>query len=293
MANVKRFDEAKLESELKKFERYIVNPPEHSRVFDITPELAAQLLKLYNRNNRPSKPTNIKRYAGDMVAGEWVLTGDSLKFSQDGVLRDGQNRLMACVRAGVPFETHVVFGIDDMSFDRMDRGKVRDASDVLAILGVKNSHTIAAAVAWAHRIEANQVRGRQTLDPRQVRRLFEERYSTLPDFLPMGRRLWKLMGQPPSITTALLYLFHRVDPAKAEAFGEAWASGQWDGKFRAIKLLQTQIASISAMSQRALNDTVRIAMIIKAWNLYLSGRVGRANEISWSLDEEFPQIEGK
>jgi len=39
-------------------------------------------------------------------------------------------------------------------------------------------------------------------------------------------------------------------------------------------------------------EAVRAALVVKAWNLFVSGRTGRKNEIEWSLAEDFPEIKG-
>src|SRR5260370_32986795 len=116
---------------LERIRSYVKHAPEHSRVFTITPPIAEGLLLDYNSGNRPKKPKAIARYAEDMAAQRWSVTGDTIKFSKR--LRDGQNRLAACVRSGVPFRTYIVFGIDDDAFDRMDQGRNRSGSDILAI----------------------------------------------------------------------------------------------------------------------------------------------------------------
>jgi hypothetical protein len=125
---------------LERIRRCIDNPPENSKVFTITPMVAQALLRDYDFENRPKKPKAIARYADDMAARRWSLTGDPIKFSKEKKhLRDGQNRLKACVRAGAPFTTYIVFGVDDAAFDRMDQGRNRSGSDVLTIVGYTNT----------------------------------------------------------------------------------------------------------------------------------------------------------
>jgi hypothetical protein len=118
----------------------------------ITPKICLELLK-YNENNRPQKPKKIAEYENYMMAGEWMLTGDTIKFSNAKLLRDGQNRLKACERAGVPFRTHIVFGIDDEAFDRLNQGKNRNGADVLSIAGYQYVAALSGAVRWTHLIE--------------------------------------------------------------------------------------------------------------------------------------------
>ena len=78
----------------------ISNPPENTRIIEFSPKLASYVLENLNVNNRTKKKKNIRRYAKDMSSGNWSLTGDTIQFSKNGVLMNGQNRLFACVKAG-------------------------------------------------------------------------------------------------------------------------------------------------------------------------------------------------
>src|SRR4051794_4301498 len=83
--------------------KWLNSPPENSRRVWITPELARAILTDLNKGTRTKKPEEIRRYANDMKDGRWVMTGESIKFGTDGLLKDGQNRLSACVQANVSF----------------------------------------------------------------------------------------------------------------------------------------------------------------------------------------------
>ena len=168
-------------------------------MFTITPVIAEALLRDYNFDNRPKKPKAIARYAEDMAAQRWSLTGDTIKFSKEKRLRDGQNRLAACVRAGAPFRTYIVFGIDDTAFDRMDQGRNRSGSDVLAIAGYSNTAALSGAVRWAHLIETGRAKNRDTYPAPEVLRLLRERYGVLPDYLPQARGIYAITKQPLSM----------------------------------------------------------------------------------------------
>src|SRR5947208_3113792 len=111
----------------------IMHPPTNSRVIEFSPKLAEYVLTKLNLSNRPLKPAKIKKYAADLSEGLWGLTGDTIKFGTDGLLKDGQNRLSASMRAGKTMSSHVVFGIDPRLFSRMDIGKNRTGGDVFSI----------------------------------------------------------------------------------------------------------------------------------------------------------------
>lgn len=139
-------DEMSVDVQIKNLTSLINNPPQNSRVITVTPELASYILENLNPANRSLKPINIKRYKNDMERNNWSLTGESIKFGTDGFLKDGQNRLKACIDAKANFVTHAMFGIDPNTFHHMDTGKNRVGQDVLKILGVKNANAVCGAV---------------------------------------------------------------------------------------------------------------------------------------------------
>ena len=97
----------------------------------ITPVIAEALLS-FNTNNIPPAPNKIQQYAISMEEGRWKLNGDSIRFSNDGVLLDGQNRLLACIAAKSDFVTNIVVGLEPEVFNTIDQGRVRRQSQLLA-----------------------------------------------------------------------------------------------------------------------------------------------------------------
>ena len=60
----------------RRLERFIAGPPRNSRVFKITPAIAAWILDTYNRYNRSMKPRAIARFARHMGDSNWAITGE-------------------------------------------------------------------------------------------------------------------------------------------------------------------------------------------------------------------------
>jgi hypothetical protein len=277
---------------LDRIKHYIDQPPVNSRVFRFTPMIAETVLRDFNKKNRPKKPRQIALYAADMAAGMWPLTGDTLKFSDAKRLADGQNRFMACLRAGVPFSSHVVFGIDDAAFDRLDQGRNRDGADVLAIAGFQNTSALAGAVRWANLIEQDRAKLRDTYQPAEILRLLNERYADLPKFVGPGSAIYRVTRQPQGLVTALLYLFDKVNAPKAAEFGTAWETGNWAGKYTAIGIMQKRLAEMTQSTSGRVHDVVRAALIVIAWNLFVQGRKGRKLDMLWDPAQPFPGING-
>lgn len=73
----------------------------------ITPEMAQELLTA-NTKNRPASARNLDRIKAAMMAGQFHFTGDAIRIGEDGVLYDGQHRLMAAVATGCTFKSIVI-----------------------------------------------------------------------------------------------------------------------------------------------------------------------------------------
>lgn len=127
-----------------------------SVVADLTPDLAAKLLAR-NPANRPirerGQTRSVEAYAAAMRRGEWVLNGQTLSISKDGLLNDGQHRCSAVIEAGVPVAALLTFGVDRDSRHTVDQGAARTPGQILAMRGEKNYNQLASAAhfLWCYR----------------------------------------------------------------------------------------------------------------------------------------------
>ena len=109
----------------------------HVSVELITPEMAEELIKRNTNNFRKPDSRTVAAYAKEMSLGEWKLNGDTIKIDyQDGVpvIVDGQHRLMAVIKSGVPIKSIVVRGVNDDGLT-VDRGRKRTLSQWCAYKG--------------------------------------------------------------------------------------------------------------------------------------------------------------
>lgn len=262
-------------SQISTLNHLIANPPTNSRVIEYSPKLAQWVLENLNHGNRSKKPGQIERYASDIKGSRWGVTGDTIKFGTDGLLKDGQNRLSACIRANAPFTSHTVFGIDASLFHRMDIGKKRDGGDVFAIAGIKNATQMAGAMRW-HMI----LSGPRPADRGQVPTNEEllNHYRTNFDSSDSSRKLaehaiqaaqglYRMYGHPISVTAALYIVFSKKDAARATQFFDDWVSG----KAGTTKTLQRYLTKLSERNAGRLHETLRNGVIINAWNAYRRG----------------------
>ncbi len=282
-------DDVLPELTLPQLSKWLGSPPENSRRVTITPKVAESILADLNKGNRPKKPEEIRRYAADMKAGRWALTGDSVKFGTDGMLKDGQNRLSACVQAGVPFETHVVFGIDPLVFANIDCGKNRNPADVFHIAGISYPSTTAGAVRWVLLLQSNEAKARTTYQPDHLLREYGKLDAeALEKCVKVARQIKRLTGQPTGPLAALYYLVRKKDPSTADDFFKDWAAGSPHPV--QIKL-QKKLMKMASENNGRVHDVVRTALLVQAWNHFVKGQKGAMTKLDWSIRMPFPTIQ--
>jgi hypothetical protein len=276
-------------------EALIRKPPTNSRVIEFSPKLAEYILTNLNVKNRPMKPTKVAKYASDLGEGLWGLTGDTIKFGGDGFLKDGQNRLSACVRSQRPMKSHVVFGIDPQLFARMDIGKNRNGADVFSIAGISRANHVSAAVRWLLILTGDDPgnRGAQ-FSNEELLKAHREKFEgdRLERSIQAALAVKKTCSHPVGPLAALHYLFSQRDEAKADAFFDEWATGR-SKKVRApAKFLQKRLLEIATASNNRVHENVRNALIITAWNAYISGLTVSKAEMQHAISDPMPKISG-
>ncbi len=116
-------------------------------VVDITPEMAAEFLRL-NSNNRKAREYVVRQYAQLMSEGRWSLSHQGIAFYKDGSLADGQHRLLAVVRSGTTVRMLVSYGVERTSY--IDVGLKRTGADCMRIYDPELSWVNKNHVAWAN-----------------------------------------------------------------------------------------------------------------------------------------------
>lgn len=100
----------------------------------IDPSKAEKYLKK-NVHNRYVNEKTIALYAKQMREKEWRINGESLIFSDNGELLDGQHRLSAIVASGVTLDLPVFRGVEKDAIRTINTGKPRSIADHLRIHG--------------------------------------------------------------------------------------------------------------------------------------------------------------
>lgn len=241
----------------------------------ISPARAAELLR-GNKNNRRASGPLVTRYARDMYAGHWQPNGSAIVLNGDGSLLDGQHRLMACIEAGVAFETLLIRVVSSDAMATIDTGRSRRLSDVLAMRGEKNARTLAAvlrqAMIWGTTVPpAIPFRNaRSNPSPSELLELLE-RYPEARDATLIANRPHP-RGMSGGVVGALaLNLIVSVDDrACVDGFFNAVMQGEGDTSSAAYSLWHSLVKRAGEVNNKP-DTSWYLALMIKAWNAQVTG----------------------
>lgn len=96
---------------------------------EITPFSAQEMLNHNTNNYRAISSRVVAKYADDIQQGSWEATGDTIVFSKNGTLLNGQHRLTAVIKANMPIVSLVVRGVPDSQI--FDIGRKRNTKQIL------------------------------------------------------------------------------------------------------------------------------------------------------------------
>lgn len=241
---------------------------------------AAEFLQ-FNTCNRPLSRRVVEHLSNEMLQGRWKFNGETIVFDSEGVLRNGQHRLNAILKARWRAQFLVVRGINPNAFSTMDCGKTRNGQDALALLGHQNAKVKANALVWIDRYYNNLVQTKAAhakASPSKVVELSEKYHDfTVTE---KGRSLGVQ-----TIYNVCRHIFSVLDSEIAEDFLEKVEIGENINSSSPEYLLRNRlIANKGSVSK--LNNTYILAIFIKAWN---SRRVGKPIKcLKFSEGEEFP-----
>lgn len=174
----------------------------------VTPQLAEEWLGR-NDANRNLRPSRVAKYARDMRAGRWALTGEAIKFDHAGNLIDGQHRLTAVRDSGQTVELLVVRGLAPTVRGVIDTGAKRTASDALRMAGNQAAtRSMAATIRMLIGIRSGVVERAGDIPPEVTHSEvidFYDRHRQLLDYAQnfANRNCRKMHARPSALATAM------------------------------------------------------------------------------------------
>lgn len=114
--------------------QYIQTSSIETSIVLVTPEMAAEWLKK-NTRNRNVSDRMVDSLSREIAEGRWQVTHQGIGFYADGTLADGQHRLEAVVRAGIPVYMTVTHGLIHEAVAAIDQHRMRRTTDVIRLSG--------------------------------------------------------------------------------------------------------------------------------------------------------------
>lgn len=249
-----------------------VHPKRSARFAVVTPAMASEWLGK-NRKNRKLRPGKAARYARDITSGNWLATGDAVKFDHDGNLLDGQHRLTAILQAGEPAEMLVVTGLDPAVMNVLDTGAARTSSDMLLLNGKQNTAVVAAAAKLCLNWQAGNIKTSAStlvLNPTHSEILaFAESDPTIQWASSRAQHFYGAgLKARPSVVAFCMWLTGQIDAPATNLFFTSLAEMNTDG---AGDPRYTLLRRLNAMQDERTSQIGQAWVIIRAWNAWRAG----------------------
>jgi hypothetical protein len=257
----------------------------------ITPSLAKLLLE-NNLHNRPLKKSKVSDYANQMKLGLWKLSPEGITISKTGKVLNGQHRLHAVILANINVPFMVFTEVEDELFKTFDTGSKRNGADVFHIEGIKNASTLAAVIALHQYIINKKVRNNNPSDRLSNTQLLDIYYQ--------DSNFWTIVGQKtrvfydsckilnPSIIGSCYAIFVKLNEDDCEKFFNELCVGLNLKKTDITWQLRNKFYNDSK-SQTKLPITIKMALIIKAWNAMRQDKKVIVLKFD-HIREEFPEV---
>jgi hypothetical protein len=242
----------------------------------IDPQTAARWLKR-NTKNRKLRRSDVDAYARDMLAGNWQMTGEAIKFAPDGTLLDGQHRLAAIVKSGVTVTLLVIRNVPATAQAAMDSGTKRTAADMLTLAEHKNATMLAAAARLAIQVERGDLGNNWAPTHAEVATYIDNNPG-LVRAVELARAVARRVDCTPATVAYTWYVLAKIDPFEAANF---WGSAADKVGLRAgdpVIALTNRFAE-ARRNRQPLTRTMQISAVYRAWNARRDGKSMRLVKI--------------
>lgn len=290
--SVEGFDASALRRELSK--AVVKRSKRWQEWVRITPALAADLLKRFNLRNRRVSKESVSKYAGDMLRGDWIETGEPCIITENGWGLSFQHRLLACVKSGEEFVTLMVVGVPDRAADIIDGGRAKSFPDRRHIAGLPGNNSVGSSISWKCRYDMNAMDGGSVAASiSDLQRKAKE--AEHPGLVELARQVPRApIGWGGSaIWYWLFYEFSMRDAALAEGFAirqvmNGLGVEENSNAFYLRRWLERNAIQGGGRKAGYSKSNYVAAVIVKSWNAERLGKLNRSPK--WGAREPFPEI---
>jgi hypothetical protein len=259
-----------------------------SMVVMITVEVALYMLG-FNTHNRPFHAATIEKYVALIKDSEWMLTFESIAFSYNGILINGQHRLMAIIRAGVPVPLTVWFGCEPEEFQVIDIPDVRTPADMGVLSGLDHATSRSTLARYVLRFER---RVRSSPSVKVHHKMLEMAKEDLYPALRAGHRIYhhRIITRAAGVLAYYWIEKNTKQPDKLPTYWEEITTGallpQGAIALRFREWLRTGFPS-GYSQDRAFKEA---AFTVLVWNTWLKGNK-KLPRLDWPHALDLPEVD--
>lgn len=229
----------------------------------------ARIFLRYNEDNRKLSNLFTNRLSKDIKTDKYAINGESIKFSIDEKLNDGQHRLQAILKSGLPMETFVTFGVTRASRMTLDQGKPRTTANYLSMDGRVNASKAAATAGLLlgfYEFEGKDI-SKDNVATKQDVRDYYYRNSDEIDFAVSHTNKRDMIPYAPTSALATAYfIIQKIDFDNVDDFYNAFMSGANIDHDSPINYLRSHLVNDNKASVRE-----RIILILQYWIKWKKG----------------------
>ncbi len=255
--------------------------------------------------NRKLTDAQIETLQADMLRpGAWKYNGDTIRFTHNGQVIDGQGRLIAHLLAcrkdpSAKFVTNLLFNVPKESFSTIDTGRKRTGADVLGMMDISQGFLKSAIARMWYNYHKGRMRNQVKVTPDQVREIVLENQKLFDDAVHIIAPCLKAkeLKLPGAVMGMVCALGLRTDQAKTAQFFHQLATGLNLNETDPVYLFRRAIANKQRMVRGGAPRVEVAAMLVKALNLYFQKDLPRREDekpaiIRWVRGEAFPRFVG-
>lgn len=273
----------------------------------ITPQKAREYFNASQGEDKKFRPISsqyVHSYADTMKKGRWMENGEPIVFDTNGNMVNGCHRMLAVEEAGIPVRFLVVRGVEPEAFTTYDNGRHRTVGQLLCMQGVKNYNLVGSIVLANERLikygrlvennsSSSQTKGKVSNDDNY------QNYRRDPSgFDNTASYICKLISRARVLSGSwagglFYYLTHTggYNKDEVEPFFEALFSTD-TSNVASADMLRKRITN-AALSGQRLRAEMLFALIVKAWNAYITGRTLKKLSYDSNKENEYPRLKLK
>lgn len=280
------------------------NPGVFTGYVTFTPDRAKSALENNTHNRKMGTGKQFPILKNVMQNGLWDANVSKINFEADGTLSDGQNRLYTGMHSQTTFRCLVTWGIDRTAQLVTDRRGARVLSDDLHIAGVKSANRVSAITKVYYFREEKGYEVKTIINKGSVlvsapdtvlfRYFFDNAEKIKAGQLLVDRVMDSVRDLKISASTmnVLVIEFDKISTHDAAVFWDRLSTGITPAENDPVIMLRKRLSENARAGANKMPRPVEAALIIKAWNFYMSGETPKLLKYTagGANPEPFPEI---